>query len=171
MQRGIAALLQSLMPQSLRLFRLAGVLAFALPLGVIGCGGDSSGGDDAAVALIKTYDCQECHSPSDNVADLSGGTKDLKASYGKHAFGPNLTPDSKTGLGSWSDAQIKAAILQGKDDDGSLLCDVMPIFGTPCEPSSQNCQGPMSDSDADTLVAYLKGLKAVSHDVTETTCK
>jgi hypothetical protein len=162
------------MPHALRIF--AGIAALALPLGLIGCGGGGSsgggGGSSDAETLIKNNTCPTCHSPDGKSAtDLSGGTKDLITEFGKHAQGSNLTPDMATGLGTWTDDQIKNAILHGKRNDGSQLCSVMYIFGTPCNASEQSCLGPLSDSDVTTIVGYLKGLPATSHKVDISSCK
>ena len=39
---------------------------------------------------------------------------------------PNLTPDSETGLGRWSDDEIGRAIREGVDRDGNALFPLMP---------------------------------------------
>jgi hypothetical protein len=40
----------------------------------------------------------------------------------------NLTPDTETGLGSWTDDQILLAILDGMDDEGKALFPIMPYY-------------------------------------------
>ena len=39
----------------------------------------------------------------------------------------NITPDSETGIGRWSDAQIARAIREGIRPDGSVIGPPMPI--------------------------------------------
>jgi hypothetical protein len=161
------------MPHSLRLF--AGVLAVALPLGLIGCGSSTdsgSGGSSAGLAVANKYDCADCHSPTGKNTDLSGSKKDLKAQYNFTAYGANLTPDKATGLGTWTDDQIGDAIVKGKRNDNTALCRVMPFFGptASCNQSEQSCEGPMSSEELTEIVAYLKSLKAVSNAVPKSPC-
>ena len=40
--------------------------------------------------------------------------------------GPNITPDKETGIGNWTDAQIKAAIQNGTHPNGHPLAPIMP---------------------------------------------
>jgi hypothetical protein len=169
---GAAVVEENQMPHLLRFF--AGLVAVALPIALAGCGGGGSsggsgGGGDGAT-LIEKNACQTCHSPTNSASDLSGSTKNLKPSYGKNAFAQNLTPDKTTGLGTWTDQEIKDAITKGKRNDGTLLCSVMPIFGTPCNSNEQTCNPPLNDADLTTIVDYLKGLKAVNHAVPKSPC-
>jgi hypothetical protein len=74
------------------------------------------------------------------------------------SYPPNLTPDKDTGLGNWTDDQIKAAILDGKDDEGATLCSVMLRYRT---------LG-LTDQDAQNITDYLRSLAPVSRDIPET---
>jgi len=67
---------------------------------------------------------------------------------------PNLTPDSETGLGSWTDAEIARAIREGIDKDGVSLV-IMP---------SANFHI-MSDQDVAALVGYLRSLEPVKNEI------
>jgi mono/diheme cytochrome c family protein len=67
----------------------------------------------------------------------------------------NLTPDPETGLGAWSDGEIKRAIREGVGRDGHALFPIMPYS----EYSA------LSDNDADAVVAYLRALPAVHNPV------
>ena len=71
----------------------------------------------------------------------------------------NLTSDQESGLGSWSDEQVKLAIKTGINKDGQLLFPVMPyhVYNT------------MADSDLDALVAYLRTVRAVSNPIPKNT--
>jgi mono/diheme cytochrome c family protein len=70
-------------------------------------------------------------------------------------YAPNLTPDVKTGLGSWSEEQIVDAIRAGKDRHGGSLGLVMPWRG----------YGILSDEDARAIAGYLLSLDPVEHQV------
>src|ERR1700760_4440501 len=100
---------------------LAGVLLLAI-----------NGGASAETAiergnyLVNTImACGNCHSPRDAdgriIADkaLSGGL-----SFDTPAFvatAPNITPDVETGIGSWSDDEIKRSLIEGiRPDHGKL---------------------------------------------------
>jgi cytochrome c553 len=65
----------------------------------------------------------------------------------------NLTPDSATGAGSWSDDQLARAIREGIGHDGRTLFPLMPYehFRT------------MSDEDVGSVVVYLRSLHPVQN--------
>ena len=68
---------------------------------------------------------------------------------------PNITPDRETGLGQWTDAEIRRAIRCGKSRDGRRLFPVMPSYFLQA----------MSDGDVDALTAYLRTLAPVRNAV------
>ena len=70
---------------------------------------------------------------------------------------PNITPDPETGIGRWTDAEIVAAIRDGRRPDGSLIGSPMPI---------ELYRG-LSDRDVLATVAYIRTVPAVHHAVTE----
>ena len=71
----------------------------------------------------------------------------------------NLTADQESGLGSWTDEQIKLAIKTGINNEGTLLFPVMPyhVYNT------------MADSDLDALVAYLRTVRAIDNSIPKNT--
>ncbi|MFI5308945.1 MAG: c-type cytochrome, partial [Polyangiales bacterium] len=111
--------------------------------------------------------CGECHTPRlpsgelDTNKLLSGVENLIDVEPGDDARGlihsRNLTPDGKTGLGMWSDDQIKKAFQHGVDDEGKTLHWMMPywIFRN------------MRDADADAIVAFLRSVPPRVHDVPE----
>lgn len=70
---------------------------------------------------------------------------------------PNITPDPETGIGRWTDAQIVAAIREGRRPDGSLIGPPMPI----------EFYSGISDRDMSAIVAYLRQVPPVRHAITE----
>jgi mono/diheme cytochrome c family protein len=84
-------------------------------------------------ALTNQNSCTECHG-----VDYSGS-----------AFYPNITPDAQTGVGSWTDAELAAAIRDGRYIDGASLCSLMERF-------------PFSDQETADVIAYLRSLPAVA---------
>lgn len=109
--------------------------------------------------------CGDCHTPrksdgsldmtkwlagSPNFADLDPGDATKGAIHAK-----NLTPHNGTGLGGWTDAEIKKAFLDGVSKDGTPLFPIMPYF------VFHN----MTAADADAIVAYLKSIPAIDNTI------
>lgn len=102
--------------------------------------------------------CGNCHTPQGPEGpvpglELAGGMPIEDAAF--TAYATNLTSDLKTGLGRWSDADIVAAIREGRRPDGSILGPPMPF------PFYRG----ISDSDVAAIVAYLRTLKPVENPV------
>ena len=108
--------------------------------------------------------CMDCHAQHDITRFGSPVTGPIGA--GGDCFGakerfpgtlcmPNLTPDMATGLGGWSDGEIKRAIREGVGKNGQALFPIMPY-------SEYRA---LSDSDTDAVVAYLRSLPAVTNPV------
>lgn len=70
-------------------------------------------------------------------------------------YPPNITPDRETGIGEWSDNQIAAAVRAGLGRHLSRRIAVMPWQG----------YAKMSDEDATAIVAYLRSINPVRHEV------
>lgn len=87
---------------------------------------------------------------------------DLTAAAGPWgiSFSANLTPDSTTGIGSWTEDQFKTAITQGKfkgQPSGRQLLPPMPWLN----------YSKMADEDIKAIFAYLKSIKPVKNIVPE----
>ncbi|MDX1435846.1 MAG: cytochrome c [Anaerolineales bacterium] len=67
----------------------------------------------------------------------------------------NLTSDVETGLGAWTDEQIKNAIRLGISRDGHQLSPVMPY---------EFFNG-MAETDLDAIVAYLRTLPPIRNEI------
>ena len=111
--------------------------------------------------LVVLGGCTDCHTPGfffgkpDN-ARLLGGSEVGFELPGLGVFhGPNLTPDKETGLGSWTKAQIVAALQTGKRPDGRELAPIMPW----------RALASLTKDDANAIAAYLMSLPAVSNKV------
>lgn len=110
--------------------------------------------------LGRIMDCAGCHMPRDTdghpdfEAGLSGGTVGFELP-GLGTFWPsNLTPHS-TGLGNWSDAEIRTAITTGVRPDGRILAPVMPWPG----------YAGLEEPDLTALVAWLRSMPPVENVV------
>jgi len=74
-------------------------------------------------------------------------------------FTRNLTPDKETGLGNWTDEQVKLAVKTGVKNDGTVLFPVMPY----------HVYNGMADADLDAVIAYLRSIQAVRDQIPERT--
>src|SRR5580700_6909304 len=80
--------------------------------------------------LVNTImTCGNCHSPKgppDVVAgkDFSGGLRFDEPPFDVTAS--NITPDKDTGIGNWSDADIKKLLIEGVAPNGVLIAVAMP---------------------------------------------
>lgn len=113
---------------------------------------------DRGKHLMDLMSCSVCHSPRDPKTkapipgNFSGGTN------GRHEpgvgvfFPPNLTGDKDTGLGAWTDDQIKDALLKGVRPDGRELATIMPW---------KAYQRYLRQDEAAAIVAYLRTLKPI----------
>lgn len=106
---------------------------------------------------VVSRDCGSCHTRPGSSDALSGQETPQPNSQ---AYPANLTPDSATGIGDWTDDQIVQAILTGIDDENAPLCPPMPHFQADS----------MTESEARDIAAYLRTLPAVSHAVPESSC-
>lgn len=111
--------------------------------------------------LVDTIGCALCHSSYDAGkrlvpgTRLAGGLVIRVEPFGDFPAG-NLTPDKDTGLGAWSDDEIKRTITKGILKDGTRLLPFpmdWPSFST------------MSADDLNAIVAYLRSIPPVRHPV------
>lgn len=70
-------------------------------------------------------------------------------------FSGNLTPDEATGLGAWTDEEIKTAIRIGVHKEGRQMHPIMPF----------RIYNLMADEDLDAIVAYLRTLEPIENEV------
>ncbi len=104
--------------------------------------------------------CWGCHlsTPGDVNAPPSGGILfDLTTvgpGFGKW-YSRNLTPDTATGLGGWTDGEIVQAVREGVRKDRKTLFPIMPIDWYPG----------MADEDVLSVVAYLRSIPPVRNEV------
>ncbi len=88
-----------------------------------------------------------CHTSQDGPVGAGGG--EAPTPFGTF-YGTNITPDEETGIGSWSDEEIEAAIRRGENRDG-VETPAMPYYW----------YSGMSDEDLADLIAYLRSLQPV----------
>lgn len=111
--------------------------------------------------LTRVMVCQLCHTPINPDASykedfhLAGGMKVTSFPDGVY-YSRNLTPDLKSGLGSWSTDDIKLAITRGTAKNGRLLylVDMPWLFFSN-----------LTDEDAEAIAKYLKSLHPIYNKI------
>ncbi|HKT16550.1 MAG TPA: c-type cytochrome [Stellaceae bacterium] len=100
--------------------------------------------------------CFECHTPPgpDPEHHRGAGGFPFPVKPGVVVRSMNITPDKETGIGTWTDAQIRRAITRGKDKNGKQLVPIMP-YGHFTH---------MTRQDVDDVIAYLHTIPPV-HNV------
>lgn len=108
--------------------------------------------------------CFECHTGPDangapDFEHLRGaGGMLITLAPGATVRPANITSDPETGIGKWSDADIKKALTQGVRPDGRHLAPPMPY------PFFKN----MTDQDIDAVIAYLRTVPPIRNVVERT---
>lgn len=99
--------------------------------------------------LARAGNCMPCHTTQGGPPYAGGRTIDTP--FGA-VFSSNLTPDEKTGIGSWSSTHFWRALHNGRSKNGRLLYPAFPY------PSYTL----VTREDSDALFAYLSRLPAVA---------
>jgi mono/diheme cytochrome c family protein len=108
--------------------------------------------------------CGNCHSPRDAdgkpVAEkaFSGGLTFTTPAF--IATASNVTSDTETGIGSWSDAEIKRALVEGTRPDHGRLAGVPLAAIMPA-----NFYKALLPQDLEAIVAYLRTVKPIRREV------
>lgn len=146
-RRPIAACMRLVIPALLCLLTVSpGLAATELPRGAY---------------LARIMDCGGCHTPGafagkpDPSRYLGGGDVGFAVPDLGVFFPPNLTSDAETGLGTWSEGDIVAAVRQGIRPDGRVLAPAMPW----------HAYAALTDADAAALAAYIRSLPATPNRV------
>ena len=109
--------------------------------------------------------CGNCHTPKDDegraiaAKELAGGGIgfDIPPFAG---FAPNITPDRETGIGAWTDDEIRRAITHGERPERGAQA------GKPLGlPMAANFFKAILPGDLDAIVAYLRSRPALRNEV------
>jgi mono/diheme cytochrome c family protein len=113
--------------------------------------------------VVGRYACYECHSkdfksnnalePEQSEGYLGGGNPMLNQ-QGQTVLSRNLTPDSQTGIGDWSEEQFSKAVKYGLSPHGGLKYP-MPKYSV------------MSDEEAKAIFAYLQTVPKIKNATPE----
>lgn len=96
--------------------------------------------------LAAAGDCVSCHTRPGG-APFAGG-RALNTPFGV-IYSANITPDPKTGIGTWTEPQFERALRAGIAADGTHLYPAFPY----------TAYTKISDQDVHALYAYLRTLK------------
>jgi cbb3-type cytochrome c oxidase subunit III len=108
-------------------------------------------------SLVDSMGCAICHTPANEHGQampgmkLAGGTRIRIEPFGDFVAG-NLTSEKETGLGGWTDDEIKRVITKGIMRDGTRL---LPY------PMDWASFSTMRPEDLDAMVAYLRTVPPV----------
>src|SRR5262245_32826706 len=111
------------------------VILFAAVVGAAAVG--SANAQSAQSDLVKRGDylvngvltCGNCHSPKGPPAAIAGKDFSGGLSWDEPPFkvtAPNITPDKETGIGTWTDAQLKTLMRTGIRPNDVHVAMIMP---------------------------------------------
>ena len=105
--------------------------------------------------LVKALGhCGECHTPRNALGGLKTSRSMSGSAGGPAGDTPNITPDSKTGIGAWSAADIVGALKIGMLPDGDFIGGEMTEV-------VEHGTSHLTDRDLNAIAAYLKSLPAI----------
>jgi mono/diheme cytochrome c family protein len=130
------------------------LVAFAATLGAANAQSDLVKRGDYLVNGLLT--CGNCHTPKGPTSDVKEKAFSGGLSFDEPPFkvtAPNITPDKETGIGNYTDAQIKTLLRKGIKPNGIPVAMVMP----------SGFYEIMTDRDLDAVVAYLRSLTPIKN--------
>lgn len=134
-------------------------ICFALSAALAGTASAQSDPVKRGDYLVNTImTCGNCHTPKGPTGDIMDKAFSGGLSWDEPPFkvtAPNITQDKATGIGSWTDAQIKTLLRTGKRPNGVQIAEVMPTA----------FYGIITDNDMNAIVAYLRTLKPIANTV------
>ncbi|KJV48692.1 alcohol dehydrogenase [Pantoea sp. BL1] len=152
------------------------VIAAAVAAGMLWMNGDTSADDVASNNVLTSQpptatdsaaiergryvaiasDCTACHTMPESKLPLAGGYS-ISTPFGG-IYASNITPDSETGIGSWTERDFFRAVRHGKGKEGEHLYPAMPY----------NAYVKLTDQDMHDLWMYLRSVKPIHYQVPET---
>jgi mono/diheme cytochrome c family protein len=111
--------------------------------------------------LVRSIGCAGCHSTyTDDLRTKEGSQLSGGLTFDLYPFGKfttrNLTSDKETGLGNWTDQEIKRAFTQGINREGRKF---LPF------PMPWTAFATLTEDDQNSIVAYLRTVPAVHHKI------
>ncbi|MEH6403941.1 MAG: cytochrome c [Sneathiella sp.] len=100
--------------------------------------------------VTRAAGCFSCHTDTKGGGKEFAGGRPLSTPFGIF-YSPNITGDTETGIGSWSDEDFLAAVKSGLRPDGSHLFPVFPYTSYTL----------MTDQDVLAIKAYLLSIPPI----------
>jgi mono/diheme cytochrome c family protein len=100
--------------------------------------------------------CGNCHTPKGPKGDIAERAMSGGLAFDEKPFkvtASNITPDKETGIGGWSDAEVKKLMRTGVRPNGVPVAVVMPT----------GFYEILTDRDLDAIVAYLRTVKPIKN--------
>ena len=85
---------------------------------------------------------------------MSAGGRKFKGPWGE-VISANITQDKATGIGSWTNDQIKWAITKGVFHNGAKMRP----------PMCYRCYDEMKEADVDAVVSHLRTIKPIKNNL------
>lgn len=134
-------------------------LGFALGLPLAGNANAQSDLVKRGDYLVNTImTCGNCHTPKGPTGDIMEKAFSGGLSWDEPPFkvtAPNITQDKETGIGTWTDADIKKLLRTGVRPSGVPIAAVMPTA----------FYGIVTERDMNAIVAYLRTIKPIKNKV------
>ena len=130
--------------------------AFAVTFGSARADTDLVKRGDYLVNGILT--CGNCHTPKGANGDISERAFSGGLSWDEPPFkvtAPNITQDKETGIGNYTDAELKEVLRKGIKRNGVPVAMIMP----------SGFYEIMTDQDLDAVIAYLRTIKPINNTV------
>lgn len=142
-------------PGQAQAIRAASVACLALALLGVGdnaqASAEATGDPKKGAYLTAAAGCVSCHTDADNNGIPFAGGHRLETPYGVFVA-PNITPDTETGIGGWTDAAFLAAMRTGTSPAGDAYYPSFPYAS----------YAGMQEQDVYDIKAYLDSLEPVS---------
>jgi len=136
-----------------------GFMALTLAVALVGTARAQSDLVKRGDYLVNTIlTCGNCHTPKGPHGDIMDKAFSGGLSWDEPPFkvtAANITQDKETGIGKWTDAQIKTLLRTGIRPNGVHIAMVMPT----------GFYHIMTEHDLDSVVAYLRTIKPIKHKV------
>lgn len=104
--------------------------------------------------------CGNCHTPKGPQGDIMDKAFSGGLSWDEPPFkvtAPNITQDKETGIGNYTDAELKKVLRQGIKRNGVPVAMIMP----------SGFYEIMTERDLDAVIAYLRTIKPIKNTVAD----
>lgn len=137
-------------------------LVFAAMAAVVSLSDATAGGeslkDRGAYLVNGILACANCHTPRDANGPivsqpLAGGRVFETPAF--KAFASNITPDRDTGIGRWSDSELRTFMTTGERPSGVPVAPIMPTAFYKA----------LTPHDLDALIVYLRSVAPIRNEV------